>query len=580
MGRIRKKVLSDEESQRIKWYIAVYIRLSKDDGNDESTSVTNQRKIIKDYITEYFCDEDYEVVDFYIDDGETGTDTNRPSFQQMKHDIEHGKVNCVVIKSLARAFRNSADQGKFLEEFCPKHNVRFINSGDPFIDTFNSKRVGMHAKVYGIFNEEYAAQISDEIRRTFHMKRKNGEFIGAFAPYGYEKNPENKNHLIIDEEAAKVVRDIFTRFVIGDGSTEILVDEDGNEYEQLKGPISCEGIKAKLNDLGIPNPAAYKRQKGLNYNNPHCKNNDGLWMGTGVTKVLTNEMYIGNMIQGKQKVISYKVHDKIQTPEEEWYRVENTHEPIVSKELFAMAQEMKKRDTRCAPKAHHEYLFSGFLKCANCKKAMTRRASKGIVYYNCTTYKRKSKDKCTIHTMRLDILTKAVLAGVQTQIALIGNLTEIIDEINKAPIVENKSVRLETLLKLRIQDLEKTENIVTNLYVDWKNGDINREQYRKMKEQFESQVEQLKETITHIQDEVEVMGKGIKSDNPYLKHFLKYKNIGSLTQEILTQLIDTIYIHEGGDLTIKFRFEDQYKRIVDFINNNRYKLSVVENKAI
>lgn len=580
MGRIRKKNMSNEESRRIKWYIAVYIRLSKDDGNDESTSVTNQRKIIRDYITEYFCDEDYEIVDFYIDDGETGTDTNRPSFQQMKRDIELGRVNCVVIKSLARAFRNSADQGKFLEEFCPKHNVRFINSGDPFIDTFNSKRVGMPAKVYGIFNEEYAAQISDEIRRTFHMKRKNGEFIGAFAPYGYEKNPENKNHLIIDDEAAKVVRDIFTWFVIGDGSTEILVDEDGNEYEQLKGPISCEGIKTKLNDLGIPNPAAYKRQKGFNYNNPHCINNDGLWTGSGVTKILINEMYIGNMVQGKQKVISYKVHDKIQTPEEEWYRVENTHEPIVTKELFAMAQEIKKRDTRCAPKFHHKYLFSGFLKCADCKKAMTRRASKGIVYYNCTTYKRKSKDKCTIHTMRLDVLTKAVLAAVQTQIALIENLSEVIDEINKAPIVENKSVRLETLLKLRTQDLEKAENIVTNLYIDWKNGDINREQYRKMKEQFESQAKQLKETIAHIQEEIEVMGQGIKSDNPYLKHFLKCKNIDSLTQEILTQLIEVIYIHEGGDLTIKFRFEDQYKRIVDFINNNQYKLSVVENKAI
>lgn len=564
MGRIRKKLLSNEEGRRIKWYIAVYIRLSKDDGNDESTSVTNQRKIIKDYITEYCCDDDYEIVDFYIDDGETGTDTNRPSFQQMKSDIERGKVNCVVIKSLARAFRNSADQGKFLEEFCPKYNVRFINSGDPFIDTFNSKRVGMPAKVYGIFNEEYAAQISDEIRRTFHMKRKNGEFIGVFAPYGYEKNPENKNHLIIDEEAAKVVRDIFTWFVIGDGSTEIVIDENGNEVERLKGPISCEGIKGKLNDLGIPNPAAYKRQQGFNYNNPHCVHNDGLWQGSGVTKVLTNEMYIGNMIQGKQRVISYKVHDKIQTSEDEWYRVENTHEPIVSKELFAMAQEMKKKDTRCAPRSSHTYLFSGFLKCADCEKAMTRRASKGIVYYNCTTYKRKSKDKCTIHTMRLDVLTKSTLAAIQTQVTLVENLAEIIDEINKAPIVENKSVRLETLLKLRIQDLEKAENIVTNLHIDWKNGDINREQYRKMKEQFESQAEQLKETIAHIQDEIEVMGKGIKSDNPYLKHFLKFKNIDSLSQEILTQLIEVIYIHEGGDLTIKFRFEDQYKRIVDF----------------
>lgn len=580
MGRIRKTYLSNEECRRIKWNIAIYIRLSRDDGNDESTSVTNQRKIIRDYITEYFCDDDYEIIDFYIDDGETGTDTNRPSFQRMKNDIELGRVNCVIIKSLARAFRNSADQGKFLEEFCPKNNVRFINSGEPFIDTFSKQRVGMHAKVYGLFNEEYAAQISDEIRRTFDMKRKNGEFIGAFAPYGYEKNPENKNHLIIDEDAAKVVRDIFTWFVIGDGSTEIVADENEIKSERLKGPMSVEGIKGKLNDLGIPNPAAYKRLKGLNYNNPHCKNNDGLWMGTGVTKVITNEMYIGNMIQGKQRVISYKVHDKIQTPEDEWYRVENTHEPIINKELFQAAQDMRKKDTRCAPGEKRNYLFAGFLKCADCHKSMTRRASKNLVYYNCSTYKRKSKDKCTIHSMRLDTLTKSVLAAIQIQISLVENLAEVIDEINKAPVVENKSVRLEALMKLRTGDLEKAENIITNLYIDWKNGDINREQYRKMKEQFESQAKQLKETILHIQQEIEVMGKGVASDNPYLIHFLRFKNIDSLSQEILTQLIETIYIHEGGDLTIKFRFEDQYKRIIDFINNNQYKLTVVENKVI
>ena len=210
---------------------------------------------------------------------------------------------------------------------------------------------------------------------------------------------------------------------------------------------------------------------------------------------------------------------------------------------------------------------------------MTRKPSKDIVYYNCSTYKRKSKTKCTIHSIRLDVLEPAVLTAIQKQIEVLSRLTQVIEEINKAPVVENKSKRLETLLKLRTQELEKSESVVTELYLDWKNGDITREQYLKMKEKFESQSEQLKGTIEHIKEEIIVMGEGVTSDNPYLKNFLKHRNIQSLTQGILAELVKDIFVHESGELTIVFKFEDQYRRIMDFIENNKYTLSVVENKV-
>lgn len=582
MARIRKSSLSERTAalKKAVWYIALYIRLSKDDGNDESLSVTNQKKILMEFLEKFFPEE-YVIVDVYVDDGLTGTDYERPDFQRMIHDVEVGKVNCIVCKNLSRAFRNYSDQGYFLENFFPLHNTRFITLGDPKIDTYLNPEVvsGMEVPINGLMNDRFAYKTSSDIRRTFDTKRRNGEFIGAFAPYGYAKHPEDKNALIIDEEAAQVVRNIFQWFVYGDGSTKIIIDDNGVEHEVLVGSMSKEGIARKLNELGIPNPALYKKLKGFKYKNPNSKKNDGLWSGSAVTRILQNKTYIGTMVQGREKIISYKVHEMIKVPEEEWYQVENTHEAIITVELFEMAQELQKRDTRTPPGKKEKYLFSGFLRCADCDKAMTRRASKGLVYYNCSTYKRKSKDKCTKHTMRLDILEKAVLMAIQKQIELAHSLESIIEDINKAPVIQTKSLRLEQLLKLRMEEYEKTKELLTDLYVDWKRGEITLEQHRRMKAKFEQQEVQLEKVIEHLKDEIGTMEKGVSTDDPYFKTFLECKNIKELSQGILTDLVEVIYIHEGGEITIHFKFDDEYKRIVDFIENNKYTLSVVENEV-
>ncbi|MDL2288545.1 recombinase family protein [Oscillospiraceae bacterium OttesenSCG-928-F05] len=565
MARIRKPKANENSTlKQVIWTIALYIRLSKDDGNDESLSVTNQRKILTEYVEQFFQSE-YVIVDEYIDDGKTGTDYDRPNFQRMINDVETKKVNCVICKNLARAFRNYSDQGYFIESFFPLHGTRFITLGDPKVDTYlNPEAVsGMEVPINGLMNDRFAAQTSNSVRRTFDNKRRNGEFIGAFAPYGYAKDPADKNALIIDEDAAQVVRDIFQWYVYGDGSS-------GES-------LSKEGIARKLNDLGIPNPTLYKVKKGLRYQNPHAKKNDGLWQGASVSRLLKNKMYIGTMVQGQQRVISYKVHNAVRTPEEEWYQVENTHDAIIPRSLFEKAQELQEKDTRTAPTKRGTYLFSGFLKCADCGKAMTRRASAGFVYYNCTTYKRKSKVMCTKHTMRLDKLEKTVLTVIQKHIELTEALEEAIRAINAAPVVQTKSARLEHLLKLREQELEKTSDLLSGLYIDWKNGDISREQHRKMKEKFEKQETELLEATRHIKGEIGTMEFGTSSDDPYLGAFLKHRNIRELSQGILVELIKTIDVHEGGEITIRFKGEDQYKRIVDFIENNKYTLTVVEN---
>ena len=419
MPRIRKTQNQPTISRTV-WRIAVYIRLSKDDGNDESLSVTNQRKIITEYIEEFFEGE-YIIADVYADDGLTGTDYERPEFQRLIHDVEAGTVNCIICKTLSRAFRNYSDQGYFLEKVFPLYGVRFISIGDPSLDTFKNPDAvqGMEVPITGLMNDRYAARTSNDIRRTFNTKRRKGEFIGAFAPYGYMKDPEDKNAFVVDEEAAEVVRNIFHWFV-----------DEG---------MSKLGITKKLTEMGIPTPTAYKHSKGLNLQTPRISKNDGMWGITTVCTILKNEMYIGNMVQGKQRVISYKVHEKIAPPKEEWFIVENTHEAIIDRETFDKAQRLQERDTRTAPGKKQLYLFSGLLRCADCQRSMTRKTcnkpNKTYVYYVCSTYVFKSKDKCTRHVIKEEVLHEAVLKAVQAQISLVGDMAEVVKEINNTSTV-------------------------------------------------------------------------------------------------------------------------------------------------
>lgn len=562
MARIRKDRISDSSipSKKIIWYIALYIRLSRDDGNDESLSVSNQRKILLEYVKQSFLGEQV-LVDTYIDDGQSGTDYERPDFQRMIQDVEKGRINCIICKNLSRAFRNYSDQGFFLENFFPRHAVRFIALADPAIDTFLDPDAinGMEVPINGLMNDRYAYKTSSDIRRTFDSKRRNGEFIGAFAPFGYKKDPENKNRLIVDPEAAQIVQDIFRWYVYGDNSQKVISNESGRLHEEEKGGMSKEGIAHKLNDLGIPNPTAYKRSKGMKYHNPQTSQNDGLWRGTSIAAILKNEMYLGIMVQGKQKVISYKVHDRVLVPENEWYRMPGTHQPIIDKELFDLAQEIQAKDIRRAPGKRQNYLFSGFLKCADCHKSMTRKSVKGrYVYYNCSTYKRKSKNKCSAHSIRLDILEAAVLKVIREKIGSIPNIGGMIEEIKNAPVIKSGMGRHKSLLKLRIQELEQNESIVTDLYIDWKRGEITEDQYRKLKEKLKIQNDQLKAVISQIQEEITAMEKSHCQDS-YFQIFVEQGNIRDLTQGLLSELIKEILIHEDGVITIVFKFRDPHR---------------------
>ena len=343
----RSRTITDTIKQEFRvWRIAIYIRLSKEDArnNDESESVSNQRAIIEEHIASFNDGDEYIIVDEYVDGISGTTDDERDDFQRMLGDIKKGRINCVIVKDLARSFRNYSDQGYYLDDWFPRFNVRFISLYHQPLDSYKEPQNmrSIAVPIQGVLNENHCAETSDKIREVFDMKRRNGEHIGSFAAYGYIKDPNHKNALIVDEEAAEVVRDIFAKFLDG---------------------MSKNAIVQYLNEHGVLSPAAYKRERlGLKYQNPGIDPaKRPLWGAVTITTILKNRMYCGDMVQGRYRVKSYKIHVQEVVPEDEWYIVENTHEAIIDRDTFDKVQRLLLRDTRTAPQKKQIYLFSGVL---------------------------------------------------------------------------------------------------------------------------------------------------------------------------------------------------------------------------
>jgi len=536
----------------MRWRLGKYIRLSKEDllrGRDESNSVINQRRLLEQYHQTHL-DEFYDGTeqDVYVDDGKTGTDTDREDFQRLLADVYSGRINCVIVKDLSRLSRNYTDAGNLIENLFVRLNVRFISLAEGVDSYRNPDSVSnIIVPITNVMNDQYCYQTSKKIRQVFDMKRRNGEFIGSYAPYGYVKDPNDKHALLVDPEAAEVVKSIFALFLSG---------------------MNKRGITYYLNDHGTLCPTAYKQQQGLKYNAPNAQGNP-MWSTITIDTILKNRVYVGDMVQGRQRVKSYKIHIQEKVPEEEWFIVENTHEAIIDRETFTKVQSLLKRDTRTAPKAKQLYLFSGFLKCADCGRAMSRIASKGIyVYYQCGTYKSLSKKACTMHSIKSDRLEAGVLFAIQQQVHLALTYSEFVARINSAPLKKSKSKRLEDTIAAKEKELAKIMRYKQALYQDWKDGEITRNDYRHMSEDYEQQIEALTRIMQTLTAEQEQLENGVDAESPCLTAFLKYRNIDKLTREILGELIDHIKVYEGGNISVKFKYADEFRRIAEYIELN------------
>lgn len=544
--------LKENKAKKI-WNAAVYVRLSKEDGDKiESDSITSQKDILSEFVNHK---DDIKISDFYIDDGWSGANFERPAFSRMMSDIYAKKVNCVIVKDLSRFGRNYADSSRYIDDIFVKLNIRFIalNSGvDTICEHTNPATQCITVGIQNVINESYIANTSVSIRGALDINRKQGKFIGSFATYGYLKDPDDHHKLVIDDEAAEVVRTIFKWFIEGK---------------------SVIGITKNLNALGIPNPSEYKCQKGFNYKHTN-KNNDGLWCDSTVRRMLRNQMYIGNMVQGKNTNLSYKIKKCRAKPKEEWIIVESTHEPIIDKETFEKAQSLFNRNTRTSPKKTEVDLFSGFVKCADCHRAMSKKVNNhayGVYkYYRCVTASKKSKTACSPHSIRIDVLEKTVLSSIQNMIDTAVELEKILDKINKQAVKNGDTLTKKALDKLK-SDRENIKKISLDLYPDYKANIITLDEYTTLKENMASKIADLDIKIAEYEKTVETEKSTQINQSDFIKKFTQFGKIDKLTRPILCELVDSILVHKNGDITINFKFMDVYEQLVDYLNETKPK---------
>lgn len=562
-GRKSKYSSTENITHKKIWSVAQYIRLSQEDADNgqekqESNSVTSQKTLLNEFVEEH---DDLLVYDTYIDDGFTGTDFNRPSFQRLLEDMRNGNINCVIVKDLSRLGRNYIEVGNYIEQVFPLFNIRFIAINDN-VDSFKNPASTNTILVpfKNLINDEYCRDTSIKIRSALNGKKKKGEFIGAFPSYGYIKSPADKHKLIIDEVAAEIVRKIF-HWNVNEGLGKIAI---------------CH----KLNELGILNPTGHKKiELGQNYNNYASKDNTYTWTPSTVRNILNNEVYIGNTVQGKRRTKSYKVHKVEAVPQEEWIRVENTHEPIIEKETFEKAQELSKKDMKVSQKTGELSVWAGLLKCKDCGRAMNKKSSTNksgneYEYYICSTYRKKSNQLCTKHSIKVEKLEKAVLQAINFHIDFLIDTDEIVKEIDESSFQNIKNQNIENMIIAKQTEISKISNFKRTLYEDWKNEDITREEYLEYKQKYENDIERLNQNIKQLKNEKQKYENESGAQNEWIERFKEQKGISELSRDVMLELVDCVYVHENGEITIKFKFEDEFKRCLEYIENNKSDLKL------
>lgn len=385
-------------------------------------------------------------------------------------------------------------------------------------------------------------------------EKRNGEFVGAFASYGYIKNPENNHKLIIDKESAEIVRKIF-------------------EWKVNEG-LGNLSICHRLNDMGVLNPTGYKKKRlNQNYNNTGIMGEDYSWCPSTIRNILKNDIYIGNITQGKRRVKSYKVHKVEQVPEDEWITVENMHEPIIERKLFNKAQGLRKVDTRVQDSGSLS-MWAGILKCADCGRAMHKKYCKnksGTIYeyYICSTYRKKSNKLCTKHTLKLKELEKAVLEVIRLHIELLVDTKRLLEEVNKSNTKELANDDIENIKQSKEKEIEKLSNLKRFLYEDWKNDYITKKEYLEYKQKYEQDIEKIKEIMANLDKQKEKQEEIVNGNSLWIKNFKSHKNITELDRDIITELIDYIEVYENKKITIHFNFMDELEKVLEYIENNK-----------
>ncbi len=511
--------------------VGLYIRLSRDDLTHESDSIVSQRSLLNQYVKE----NDYIVVDEYVDDGFSGTNFDRPSFKKMMKDIESGKINMIITKDMSRLGRDYIGTGELIEKYFPNNNIRYIAINDG-IDTFIDNTNNDIAPFKAIMNDMYAKDISKKVKSSLHSRMKEGLYVSGRCPFGYMKDPTNKNHLVINEEQAGVVKMIFNLAL------------KGNTYHYIAQYLTNKKIKT---------PASYyKYVWNTKCTNTKCVSQEyGVWVDTTIKAILTNRIYVGDAVQGKTKKINYKLKKTVKNNPNDYIVVENTHEAIIDKDTFNYVQTLLPKNVK-RPEKKRFYLLDGLLYCGDCKHRITIRYQNktGRSYTTCDYYRTYSKyHVCMPHTNNYEVLESVIL----------DNIKEICKKYLDKNIIKNSIGSLEfenNILKIKkqIESLELANNKLTeNLdknYMNMLKGIIDEEQYIRVSKNIKTEISNNKKSIDNLKNENSESNKIDKKQiEKYINEFLSLENP---TRELIINLVHKIYIYQDKRVDIIFTFKN------------------------
>ena len=535
-------------TQKKIWNATLYLRLSRDDGDkEESNSITGQRELLRDYISQRPELREYAV---RIDDGFSGSTFDRPSFQKMIEDVKAGRTDCIIVKDLSRFGRNYLDAGEYIEKIFPFLGVRFIAVNDNY-DSLGDKKASddLIIPFKNLINEAYCRDISVKIRSQLEIKRKNGQFLGSFAAFGYLKDEQDKNRLVVDQYAADIVRDIFKW--------------------KLEG-VSPQDIADALNKLGVLSPMEYKRSLGMKFTTSFKTNAKAVWSAGTVIRILKNPIYTGVLVQGKETTPSYKVHKRITKDESEWTVIEDSHEAIISKIDFDSVQKVLKCDTRRSPGGKAVGLFSGMIFCGDCGASMVRKTvpagEKKYVYYVCSAHKQDKS--CSPHRMRDVALEEIVLDSVKQHIREVIDMSELLTITDTAPLRTAQAQKVQRQLDKKHEEYEKLQKLLMSLYENLTEGIIDREEYTRLKASFTARADEAEKQMDALRENLkEIQNHG--TENAWMNEFTKRQGLTSLDRAVVVALIDKILIHSNDVVEIIYCWQDEFAWQLDILRSSR-----------
>lgn len=516
------------------WW-ALYIRLSREDGDQtESLSVSHQKMKLIAYVKDMPEITNYEL---YIDDGWTGTNFERPAFQRLLQDVSKQNIVGIIVKDLSRLGRDNPKASYFVHEFFPAHKVRFIAIDDQIdknyydLDTASD----MMIDVKNMFNGFYPRDISSKVRSTFRTKQRAGQFIGAFACYGYRKAPDDHNSLLIDEPAASVVRQIFSMYLAGNGQNT---------------------IARKLNERGIPCPSEYKKQQGLNYQNSKRLGQTSYWTYSSIRNILRNESYTGVMVQNKtfRQICKKKA---VGLPRQEWIIVPDTQEAIIDPDTFDKVQNLLAQNTRQTNLTQNMHPLAGLIKCGDCGRAMCKIRKHGCTMFRCGSYQRYGNSHCSSHLIAESVLLNCIQEDCNSLLATIPHLRTLINEEIK---------QFSHHMKQQAEDTETFRHEITRIerkkdhaYEDYSDGLISKSDFLKYRKRYENQIHSLENQLSQLS----------ASSNPtpplnpeWIERLLETGHLEPLHRSLIVELVDQITIYQDHTVRIRYHFS-QNKPLAD-----------------